>query len=221
MLCTLCFAYRVQLVMLFFYRLCFVDTRLTFFDTLSCFLDTLFSVLDTLSCFRDTLIYFLDIRGCGSGRRARGWCCARCVSPAACNWLCFSDTLFTFFDTLSCFLDTLSSFLDTLSCFLDTLICFPETRGCGSARHARGSWFRGGLVFKAHRLVYHSTLGWRVIKKKKKKVCAVHVPIRLPSATGYEGSPAERNLVHVLSTLYVSPRPRDEETTQLVVRLSN
>jgi len=28
--------------------------------------------------------------------------------------------------------------------------------------------FRGGLVFKAHRLVYHSTLGLRVIKKKKK-----------------------------------------------------
>ena len=27
--------------------------------------------------------------------------------------------------------------------------------------------FRGGLVFKAHRLVYHSTLSWRVIKKKK------------------------------------------------------
>ena len=26
--------------------------------------------------------------------------------------------------------------------------------------------FRGGLVFKAHRLVYHSTLGLRVIKKK-------------------------------------------------------
>jgi len=25
-----------------------------------------------------------------------------------------------------------------------------------------------GLVFKAHRRVYHSTLGWRVIKKKKK-----------------------------------------------------
>jgi len=28
--------------------------------------------------------------------------------------------------------------------------------------------FRGGLVFKAHRLVYHSTLGLRVIIKKKK-----------------------------------------------------
>jgi len=26
--------------------------------------------------------------------------------------------------------------------------------------------FRGGLVFKAHRFVYHSTLGWRVTKKK-------------------------------------------------------
>ena len=27
--------------------------------------------------------------------------------------------------------------------------------------------FRGGLVFKAHRLVYHSTLGLIVIKKKR------------------------------------------------------
>jgi len=27
--------------------------------------------------------------------------------------------------------------------------------------------FRGGLVFKAHSLLYHSTLGLRVIKKKK------------------------------------------------------
>ena len=29
--------------------------------------------------------------------------------------------------------------------------------------------FRGGLVFKAHRLLYHSTLGSRVIKKKEMK----------------------------------------------------
>jgi len=28
--------------------------------------------------------------------------------------------------------------------------------------------FRGGLVFKAHRLLYHSTIGVRVTKKKKK-----------------------------------------------------
>jgi len=27
--------------------------------------------------------------------------------------------------------------------------------------------FRGGLVFEAHRLLYHSTLGLRVIKQKK------------------------------------------------------
>jgi len=35
--------------------------------------------------------------------------------------------------------------------------------------------FRGGLVFKAHRLLYHSTLGLRVIKKKKR--CAFRVAI--------------------------------------------
>jgi hypothetical protein len=29
-------------------------------------------------------------------------------------------------------------------------------------------WFPGGLVFKAHRLVYHSTLGLGVMKKKNK-----------------------------------------------------
>jgi len=29
--------------------------------------------------------------------------------------------------------------------------------------------FRGGLVVKAHRLLYHSTLGLRVIKKKKRR----------------------------------------------------
>ena len=28
-------------------------------------------------------------------------------------------------------------------------------------------WFRGGLVFKAHNLVYHSTLGLRVMKKSR------------------------------------------------------
>ena len=43
-------------------------------------------------------------------------------------------------------------------------------------------WFRGVLVFKAHRLVYHSTLGLRVIKKKKKKkmVYNPHPPIPNP-----------------------------------------
>ena len=41
--------------------------------------------------------------------------------------------------------------------------------------------FRGGLVFKAHRLVYLSTLGWRVIKKKKKKSPLAPQP---PAAAG-------------------------------------
>jgi len=30
--------------------------------------------------------------------------------------------------------------------------------------------FRGGLVFKAHRLLYHSTLGLRVIKKRRRRL---------------------------------------------------
>ena len=32
---------------------------------------------------------------------------------------------------------------------------------------------RGGLVFKAYRLVYHSTLGWRVTKKKKEEALGI------------------------------------------------
>ena len=28
---------------------------------------------------------------------------------------------------------------------------------------------RGGLVFKAHRLVYHSAVGWRVIKNEEER----------------------------------------------------
>ena len=35
--------------------------------------------------------------------------------------------------------------------------------------------FRGGLVFKARRLVYHSILGSRVIKKKKKDLLVARV----------------------------------------------
>ena len=43
--------------------------------------------------------------------------------------------------------------------------------------------FRGGLVFEAHRLVYHSTLGFRVIKNKKKIICTQP----LDGASGREG----------------------------------
>jgi len=48
-------------------------------------------------------------------------------------------------------------------------------RGGAVARRTPGLyinalWFQGGFVFKARRLVYHSTLGLRVIKKKKLRV---------------------------------------------------
>jgi len=45
-------------------------------------------------------------------------------------------------------------------------------RGARHGGKAGCEWFRnvfrGGLVFKAHRLLHHSTLGLRVIQKKKK-----------------------------------------------------
>ena len=59
-------------------------------------------------------------------------------------------------------------------------VLFPETFLSSSAErgrlgaiyeqllHINVQRFRGRLVFKAHRLVYHSTLGLRVMKKKKK-----------------------------------------------------
>ena len=34
------------------------------------------------------------------------------------------------------------------------------------------AWFRGRLVFKAHRLLYHSSLGSKVIKKQKRTLRA-------------------------------------------------
>ena len=37
----------------------------------------------------------------------------------------------------------------------------------GQVQKAYDQLFRGGLVFKAHRLLYHSILDLRVIKKKK------------------------------------------------------
>jgi len=43
-----------------------------------------------------------------------------------------------------------------------------KLREASSVSHQSALRFRGGLVFKAHRLLYHSTLGLRVIKKKKR-----------------------------------------------------
>ena len=49
--------------------------------------------------------------------------------------------------------------------------------------------FRGGLVFKAHKLLYHSTLGLRVMKKNKKFVrsagCADRKMLSVPGLQEY------------------------------------
>ena len=50
-------------------------------------------------------------------------------------------------------------------------------------------WFRGGLVFKAHRLLYRSTLGSKIQKKKKK----IHLTISL--LRGSEGIQKKNNLI--------------------------
>ena len=43
--------------------------------------------------------------------------------------------------------------------------------------HRNVQRFRGGRVFKAHRLLYYSTLGLRVIKKKKTDVQATTLSV--------------------------------------------
>ena len=55
-----------------------------------------------------------------------------------------------------------------VTCCLSLMISASGGR-CGSRTRERG------LVFKAHRLVYHSTLGLSVIKKKKKKKVTVGI----------------------------------------------
>ena len=47
-------------------------------------------------------------------------------------------------------------------------------------------WFRGGLVFKAHRLVYHPPLGLRVIKKKRQYLVLLEVRAREDGAVDLE-----------------------------------
>ena len=51
---------------------------------------------------------------------------------------------------------------------------------CKKLLHRNVLRFRCGLVFKAHRLVYHSTLGLRVIKKKKKLYIAATAYSQVP-----------------------------------------
>ena len=55
----------------------------------------------------------------------------------------------------------------------------------------------GGLVFEAHRLVYHSTLGLGVIKKKKKKI-AYHVLETAHNTNIHHTSFLRSNLLRVI-----------------------
>jgi len=58
-----------------------------------------------------------------------------------------------------------------------TSLCTNVVRGGGGGevRRRNVKRFRGGLVFKAHLLLHHSTLGLRVIKKKKRSCGAAFV----------------------------------------------
>jgi len=54
-----------------------------------------------------------------------------------------------------------------LDCLIRAIFARHRIVTYSPCRNVKG--FRGGLVFKAQRLVYHSTLGLTVIQKKKKK----------------------------------------------------
>ena len=64
--------------------------------------------------------------------------------------------------------------------------------------------FRGRLVFQAHRLVYHSTLGLRVIKKKKKvdrgggKRFSGWLAVRRSSGPGRDSGSGQENVQGVV-----------------------
>jgi len=110
------------------------------------------------------------------------------------DWLvCAIDCLTHAVDCLICANDSLICAVDCLICGTHPADREVEVDDVGHAldveparRHVRRhdhlhqyrdlrtttrnvEWFQGGLVFKAHRLLYHSTLGSRVIKEKKKK----------------------------------------------------
>ena len=60
--------------------------------------------------------------------------------------------------------------------------------------HRNVQRFRGGLVFKAHSHLYHSTLGLRVIKKKKRPLS--HGTANLPEAALERSSPKSQQTTY-------------------------
>ena len=66
--------------------------------------------------------------------------------------------------------------------------------------------FRGGLLFKAHRLLYHSTLGLRVIKKKKNKEVTISVcpqRLRRPGRVRRQ----HRHWLAILGSVFITTHP--------------
>ena len=59
-----------------------------------------------------------------------------------------------------------ASRLDQAICFLHSPLCEENEE---QLLHRNVQRFRGGLVHKAHKFLYHSTLGLIVMKKKKKQ----------------------------------------------------
>jgi len=84
---------------------------------------------------------------------------------------------------------------------------------CSSWLHRNVQRFRGGLSFKVHRLLYHSTLGLRVMKEKKRglrhqeshcsRMCGVLDPdnLRTPTMSVTHNPHNVLNLDHSLSPL--------------------
>jgi len=86
-------------------------------------------------------------------------------------------------------------FFASSTCTLSTLRRFilSQTRPSFCRNVKR---FRGGLVLKAHRLVYHSTLGSRVIKKKRRSPTR-----RRYRARAHSGQFSERVTLHHVRSL--------------------
>ena len=81
--------------------------------------------------------------------------------------------------------------------------------------------FRGGLVFQAHRLLYHSTLGLRVIKKKNPaRISFRNKTVYLKASFVYlKASNVEDEGGHAISS--VKPRLKIESTKKNSVMFLN
>ena len=80
-----------------------------------------------------------------------------------------------------------------------TVPLYDEEMAGGSRESPNVKQFRGGFVFEAHRLLYHSTLSLRVIKKRRRRVPdslgapgPIH-PFRIASCDMYRGTSITRN----------------------------